>query len=127
MPAINIGKRGNFEINRVRVLPLASRRVGIIRFVHEGQEHLCAFLSRCPHLNFPLDRARVVGDTLVCPFHLSSFHLCDGENVDWVRGFAGAAMPGWSRRLMELGRTPAGLTVYRTHEDENGDIIVEIE
>jgi nitrite reductase/ring-hydroxylating ferredoxin subunit len=37
--------------------------------------------NRCPHLGLPLDDARVVGRTLVCPGHGYKYALADGARV----------------------------------------------
>ncbi len=73
----------------------------------------CGVINRCPHMGFPLTNARIEGDILTCPLHNSQFHICSGENHDWVRGLAGAAMPGWIRGLLVMGRKPAPIRTYR--------------
>jgi nitrite reductase/ring-hydroxylating ferredoxin subunit len=84
--------------------------------------------NRCPHLGQPLTRGPAgtsftdAQDT--CPWHNSRFDFCTGENLDWATGFAGRAMPGWSARVIALGRKPAPLTTY-TVVVEGDDVYVE--
>ena len=46
-----------------------------------------------------------------CPWHNSRFEVCSGENLDWTPGFAGISAPGWSRKLIAMGKSPAPLHV----------------
>jgi nitrite reductase/ring-hydroxylating ferredoxin subunit len=71
-----------------------------------------AVSNRCPHLGLPLAGGKVEGEKITCPFHNSQFNLRTGENLDWVRGLAGIPLPGWSRRVMLMGKSPAPLHVF---------------
>jgi nitrite reductase/ring-hydroxylating ferredoxin subunit len=85
--------------------------------------------NRCPHLGFPLTKGptgtRFAEGQLTCPWHNSRFDFCTGENLDWATGFAGRAMPGWSARMIALGRKPAPLTTYAVVV-EGDDVFVDI-
>lgn len=95
------GGRGVFTVEGTQVLVV---RMG---------DGFCAVANRCPHMGFPLTRARIEGTTLTCPLHNSQFDLCSGENRDWVRGLAGVAMPLWTRGLLLMGKKPRGIRTYR--------------
>jgi nitrite reductase/ring-hydroxylating ferredoxin subunit len=86
---------------------------------------LVAVSERCPHLGFSMARGRCVDGVIECPWHGSRFNLRNGENVDWVRAFAGRPMPSWSHRLIALGRSPAPLRRFEAGE-EQGRVWVEL-
>ena len=83
-----------------------------------------AIVNKCPHLGLPLTNGKVEGETITCPFHGSKFDLKSGENLDWVTGFAGIRVPEWSRRLLEMGKRPAPLTVFQVVV-EDGKLYLE--
>lgn len=72
-----------------------------------------AVANKCPHLGLPLASGKVEGETITCPFHGSKFDLNSGENLDWVTSFVGMKIPVWSRRLLEMGKKPAPLQVFK--------------
>lgn len=90
---------------------------------------LCATATRCPHLNLPMTKGpggvRVEGSRITCPWHLSTFDACTGENLDWVAGVAGREVPRWSRRMIAMGRSPHALQTYSL-SIEGEDVYVEI-
>lgn len=92
-------------------------------------DSFCAAKNRCPHMGFPLSRGpgglRFDDGVVQCPWHNSRFAVCSGENLDWATGFAGRAIPGWSRRLVALGKKPVPLTTYPVVLDGD-DVFVEI-
>lgn len=71
-----------------------------------------ALVNKCPHLSLPLTKGTVEGETITCPFHNSRFDLKSGANLDWVTGFLGRPIPGWSRKLFEMGKKPTPLHVF---------------
>ena len=90
---------------------------------------LCAARNKCPHLGLSLvsgpGGARFRDGVVQCPWHNSRFVVRTGENVDWTPGFAGRRAPGWSRKLIALGKKPAPLTTYRVVV-EGEDVFVEL-
>ena len=119
---------------RVRIGATAEIAPGQMKsFQVEGQSILvaklaqgyCAVANRCSHLPLPLTGGKLEGETITCPWHGSSFNLCSGENLDWVRGVASLTLPNWSRRVIALGKKPQGLQTYTVIE-EDGQLYVEL-
>lgn len=82
--------------------------------VRRGEDDVCVVRDRCPHLGFSLSTGPGGGyedGVITCPWHNSRFDVCSGQNLDWATGFAGVQMPGWSRRMVALGKSPAPLVV----------------
>jgi nitrite reductase/ring-hydroxylating ferredoxin subunit len=92
--------------------------------VIKSGENFYALVNKCPHLSLPLTNGKVEGETITCPFHGSKFDLKSGENLDWVTSFAGLRIPAWSRRLLEMGKRPAPLTLFKVTV-EDGKLYVE--
>lgn len=93
----------------------------------ESPEDVCVVRDRCPHAGLSLSRGPRGGygdGVITCPWHNSRFDVCSGENLDWTPGFAGITAPGWSRRLIALGKSPAPLTIRRASVVQ-GRVIVE--
>lgn len=92
-------------------------------------DSVCAVRDHCPHLGLPLSKGpgglHVEDGTITCPWHGSRFDLRSGENLDWVVGLAGRQVPGWSRRLIALGRTPSPLTTYPVRQ-EGDDLLIDL-
>ena len=84
-----------------------------------------AVSERCPHLGFSMARGRCVDGVIECPWHGSRFNLRSGDNIDWVCALAGRHMPGWSHRLIALGRSPAPLGRFEAGEAQ-GQVWVEL-
>jgi len=79
-------------------------------------DDVCVVKNRCPHMGLSLTKGpggpRAENGEITCPWHNSRFDLCSGENRDWAVGFAGRKAPGWSQKLIGMGRKPAPLTTY---------------
>jgi nitrite reductase/ring-hydroxylating ferredoxin subunit len=121
----SLGPVSAFPEGELVPVEVAGHRLVVVR---EGST-VCVAVDRCPHLGFPLSRGpggRHYADGVVqCPWHNSRFELCSGRNLDWASGFAGRAVPRWSRRLVALGRTPRPLTLV-TARIEGGDVLVDL-
>ena len=92
--------------------------------VVKSGETFYAVANKCPHLGLPLANGKVDGETITCPFHGSKFDLKSGENLDWVTSFVGMRVPEWSRRLLEMGKRPAPVTVFQVVV-EDGKLYLE--
>ena len=64
------------ELRRVEV-----EGVGVLLSRSSGGE-VCAIAATCNHFSGPLEQGEREGDTVVCPWHNSRFHLCSGEVID---------------------------------------------
>ena len=60
---------------------------------------------------------------VTCAWHNSRFDVCIGENLDWTPGIAGVRVPGWSRKLIALGKSPTPLTVIESSVVD-GEVVV---
>lgn len=87
---------------------------------------LCAFENRCPHLGLPLEKGNIAQGVITCPWHNSSFDVQTGENMDWCTGVAGKPMPGWTRKLIAMGKKPRPLAL-REVKEEGGAVFVRAE
>ncbi len=88
-------------------------------------EQFRAVANKCPHLGLPLAGGKVEEETITCPFHGSKFDLKTGENLDWVTSFAGVKIPGWSRKLLEMGKQPTPLQTFPV-VIEDGRLYIEL-
>jgi nitrite reductase/ring-hydroxylating ferredoxin subunit/uncharacterized membrane protein len=52
-----------------------------ILLVRRG-DHLFAMAETCSHFSGPLSEGKLVGDSIVCPYHFSRFALVDGRVLD---------------------------------------------
>ncbi len=122
---VRIGVRA--ELTDGRLHPVDADGTPIV--VGAVGDRLCAAKNRCPHLGFSLTTGpggrRFADGQITCPWHNSRFDLATGENLDWATGFAGRAMPRWSRGLIALGRKPSPLTTYPVIV-EGEDVFVEL-
>jgi nitrite reductase/ring-hydroxylating ferredoxin subunit len=84
--------------------------------VWRAGETVCVIRNHCPHLGLSLTKGpggvHAENGQITCPWHNSRFDVCSGENLDWVVGVAGRRMPGWSQKMISMGRKPSPLTTY---------------
>lgn len=104
-----IGKLDDFPEGKLSVV-VAN---GIKIVVAHTSNGLCAVDDACPHEGAPLSEGHQTGDSIICPWHQSKFHLCTGSNLDWVRGLLGEDVPAWSDEAIQLGGKPESVTTYR--------------
>ncbi len=86
----------------------------------------CAVENKCAHLGWSMALGKVEEGALQCPWHGSRFDVCSGKNLDWVNRFAGIRTPRWSHQLIALGKSPAPIQTFATHE-EDGQVFIELE
>lgn len=119
---IAIGKADTFPEGVLKKVDADGRSIVVAR----TEDGFCALRNQCSHMPLPIAGGKLEGKTITCPWHNSQFDICTGENLDWVRGMAGIRMPGWTRKLLALGKKPQGITAYAVTE-ENGELYVDIE
>lgn len=111
------------EVKENRLLPASAGGTSLLLTRVDGKAY--AIGSKCPHVGLPLAKGKVEGGAVTCPWHGSRFDVCTGANLDWCNAVAGIPMPGWTHRLLALGKQPAPLPVYETTE-ENGNVFVRV-
>ena len=80
----------------------------------ETPDEVCVIPDKCPHAGLSLTkgpRGKYEDGVITCAWHNSRFDVCTGANLDWTPGVAGIPIPGWSRRLVAMGKAPTPLTV----------------
>jgi nitrite reductase/ring-hydroxylating ferredoxin subunit len=75
-----------------------------------------AIENKCAHLGLSMERGKLDGSTLQCPWHGSKFDMCTGKNLDWVSGVVGVPMPGWTHKIIALGKAPAPVRSFAATE-----------
>ena len=123
---VRIGSLSDFSDGSLAAIEANGHRLIVGR---RGDE-VHAARNRCPHLGFSLTRGpgglKYEDGVVQCPWHNSRFDVCTGENLDWVTGFAGRKVPGWSRSVIALGRKPHGLdTLPVAVRDDGVDVTVD--
>ncbi len=121
-----LGPLTDFEVARPTRVEIDGETYLVIRR-SQGPHGVCVVRDRCPHAGLSLSRGPRGGyddGVNTCPWHNSRFDVCTGENLDWTRGFAGITAPGWSRRLIAMGKSPAPLTVPAATV-RDGQIVVD--
>lgn len=86
---------------------------------------LVGVVDKCTHLGMPMRKGKFDGRVITCPFHGSRFDIATGENLDWVSGVMGMKMPGWTCKLIALGKQPAPLSTL-TLEERDGEVFVDL-
>jgi nitrite reductase/ring-hydroxylating ferredoxin subunit len=121
---VNLGSTRDFS-DASKVVNVEGQAIIVAKLVNGWG----AVLNRCSHLPLPLAAGKIESEagrtTLTCPFHMSKFDLETGANLDWTVGFAGREVPGWSRRLIALGKAPQPVKSFRVFE-RNGELLLEL-
>jgi nitrite reductase/ring-hydroxylating ferredoxin subunit len=89
----------------------------------DGQ--LVGVVDKCTHLGMPMRKGEFDGRVITCPFHGSRFDIATGDNLDWVSGVMGMKMPGWTCKLIALGKQPAPLATLQLDE-RAGEVFVTL-
>lgn len=82
-----------------------------------------AVANWCPHLGMPMTRGTIDAGVLRCPWHGSRFDVCSGRNLDWANAFIGVPMPGWTHKILAMGKAPAPLETLAV-EERDGAIYI---
>jgi nitrite reductase/ring-hydroxylating ferredoxin subunit len=84
-----------------------------------------ALENKCPHLNLPLGKGKIVDNEIVCPFHGSRFNIETGENTDWVSAVGGMKIPDWTSSLLSFGKKPQAIRTFPVSV-EGAEVFVEL-
>ena len=126
MTTHRLGPVDTFPLEQATAVKVDGQTFVVVR---RGDEELCAFSDKCPHLGLSLTRGpggtKYSDGVITCPFHNSRFDVSSGENLDWAPGFAGIKAPSWSRRIIALGRKPAPLHTFAATVVD-GEVVVEL-
>jgi nitrite reductase/ring-hydroxylating ferredoxin subunit len=123
---ISLGAVDQFPVEEAVRVKAGDTNVVVVR---RDDNEVCVVLDKCPHAGLSLTKGPRGGYTdgvITCPWHNSKFDVCSGENLDWVPGVAGVKAPKWSRRILALGKQPAGLDVL-PHTVSDGELIVDLD
>jgi nitrite reductase/ring-hydroxylating ferredoxin subunit len=82
--------------------------------------------NKCAHLGLSMEWGKLTGSTLQCPWHGSKFDVCTGKNIDWVSGVVGVPMPGWTHKIIALGKEPAPIRSFATSE-KSGRVLISVD
>jgi len=114
-----VASAAEVETGKLTVVTAGGRSALLTRI--DGR--IVAFANWCPHLGLPLARGQLDGKVLRCPWHGSRFDVCSGENLDWANAFIGIPMPGWTHKLLAMGKAPAPLETLAV-EERDGEVYV---
>lgn len=110
------GDLDNLIAQQRMVVELAGQKILVIWH----NDEVYAVQSQCPHLKLPLLKSEITEDNqIVCPFHKSSFSLCDGEVKCW------SPWPKMLSGLLGKVSKPKNLEIYPVRLDEKR-IMVEL-
>lgn len=82
-----------------------------------------AVVDRCPHMGMSMAKGKVDNGVVTCPWHNSRFDFCSGRNMDWASAFLGIPMPGWTHKMIAMGKAPAPLKTLVV-EESGGEVFV---
>ncbi|MBV8257587.1 MAG: Rieske 2Fe-2S domain-containing protein [Actinobacteria bacterium] len=67
------------DLNRGKLVGVELEGEAVVVARSEETGEVCAIAATCSHLGGPLDKGEREGDTVICPWHGSRFHLCSGD------------------------------------------------
>ena len=118
---ILIGDSNDFPAGELKTVRANGQSIVVARL----EDGLCALRNQCSHMPLPINGGKLEGNTITCPWHNSQFDMCDGKNLDWVRGVVGISLPKWSRSIMAMGKDPQPIPSYEVIE-EDGKVYVQL-
>ena len=114
MSLIEIARSAEIIEGIVRISSAAGHNVAITRV----NGTVCAFENKCPHMGLSLARGKISDGAITCPFHGSRFDIRSGKNLAWASSVLGAKMPGWSHKVLAVGKPPADLKIIAVTEHD---------
>jgi nitrite reductase/ring-hydroxylating ferredoxin subunit len=121
MKQIEVARAGDVKENQALGVNAAGTPLLLTRV--NGQVR--AVSSKCPHLGLSLAKGKLEGGSITCPFHGSRFDVCTGDNLDWCNAVVGIPVPGWTSRLIAMGKKPAPLPTFEASE-RDGKVFVRV-
>lgn len=70
-----IAKKSEIPEGKLKVYNIDGESIAICNLGGE----FYAFKNECPHMDFPLTRGIIIGETVTCPAHGSKFNIKTGE------------------------------------------------
>ncbi|WP_216679748.1 FAD-dependent oxidoreductase [Hymenobacter siberiensis] len=91
LPEIDLTDSASLPEGGLKSFPTPNDGPQVLLTRQQGRVH--AFAAHCPHYGAPLEKGRVVGGKLICPWHhacfkLESGHLCEPPALDDLPAFA---------------------------------------
>ena len=109
MEWIKIGTLDEFPLGTKRLITLEGKKMLLIN--NKGKIYAIAHL--CPHMQLPLKKGKIEDETIVCPWHHSSFNLNTGEVKKWA-----PFPPGLGKILGALSKSKP-LPIFPTKIEED--------
>jgi nitrite reductase/ring-hydroxylating ferredoxin subunit len=122
----SLGRLDDFALDTPTPVQVDGKTCLVIRR-SEAPDEVCVIPDACPHVGLSLTkgpRGGYADGVITCAWHNSRFDVCTGENLDWTPGVAGIRVPGWSRRLVALGKAPTPLEVLPVSVIE-GEVVLD--
>lgn len=112
------------KIGALDELPVGKRKIVMVEgkkiLVINAKGKIYAMAPACPHMQLPLKRGKIKDETIVCPWHHSTFDLNTGKVKKWV-----PFPPGVGKVLRALSKEKP-LPLFPT-KIEKGNILVTLE
>ncbi|MDB5268939.1 MAG: hypothetical protein JWP58_1979 [Hymenobacter sp.] len=111
LPEIDLTESASLPEGSLKSFPAPNDGPPVLLTRQQGQVH--AFAAHCPHYGAPLEKGRVVGGKLICPWHHACFkvengHLCEPPALDDLPTFAVREADG--RILVQVPNNPPAST-----------------
>lgn len=72
---VEVTRTNDFPVGRARVCIIGERRIAL----YHTARGFFATGNTCPHRGGPLGEGDIIGNEIVCPWHLWSFDVASGE------------------------------------------------
>ncbi|GAB2852642.1 FAD-dependent oxidoreductase [Hymenobacter ruber] len=111
LPEIDLTDSASLPKGGLKAFPTPNDGPPVLLTRQQGQVR--AFAAHCPHYGAPLEKGKVVGGKLICPWHHACFkvengHLCEPPALDDLPTFAVREASG--RILVQLPANPPAST-----------------
>jgi apoptosis-inducing factor 3 len=78
MPEFPLHGVADLKENEKKLVSAGKAKILVLR--HQGK--LSAFQSNCPHAGGPLEKGAICNGRLVCPWHMGTFRIPDGQLIE---------------------------------------------